>query len=389
MAAVDFLFIFPAVYAIIDLRLKQNIDRAATFAIVLIFISMIAVLAVSKGENLTFLWSFLFSFLAFTIKGYQAALRYVIVFYTIVFILLFSYVGKTLEAVEFIRFTAVSSIMVVLAYAYERSVFFALEKLNDQKNELESSNNELQQIQKVLLTAKDEIEDLHDYDLKQQKLAKKKQDELIKNQLKDDEFFKSKIFYKSSDILSGDMYSVYKVNKNNIFYFIVDGQGHGILPSLTTFSVATTINNYVARMQSFERMCDKILNTLKIVLNENEQLSYTLIHIDFENNNVNYAIGGMYKTFIHTADGLLELKANNIPAMIYSDKIHVSQIKFNGFQSILSYSDGLVEEEFDEKMICAKEMVSDEKKLDTIFEYLKYKQTEDDVTVVYIASKEV
>ncbi|MCV6606876.1 MAG: hypothetical protein OIF32_01595, partial [Campylobacterales bacterium] len=145
---------------------------------------------------------------------------------------------------------------------------------------------------KELERAKQKIEELHAYDTEQQTLARKKQKDIVTNQLKHDKDFKTKIFYQSSDILSGDVYSIYKLDENNIFYYIIDGQGHGILPSLTTFSAATTINNYASHMDDMEHMTERVMETLMITLDDCEQLSYSLIHLDLKNSVVNYSIGG-------------------------------------------------------------------------------------------------
>jgi serine phosphatase RsbU (regulator of sigma subunit) len=237
---------------------------------------------------------------------------------------------------------------------------------------------------KELEKAKKEIEELHNYDTDQQTLARNKQVDIVTNQLEEDPDFKTKIFYQSSDILSGDVYSIYKLDENNIFYYIIDGQGHGILPSLTTFSTATTINNYASHMNNMEHMVERVMETLLIVLDDCEQLSYSLIHLDLKNNIVKYSIGGMYTTFLETSSEIIELKANSIPAMIYTKELKISTKEFDSFKGIITYSDGLVEEEFEGEVISAKDLLIDDEKFEKTIAYLDGRKTDDDITVVHI-----
>ena len=240
---------------------------------------------------------------------------------------------------------------------------------------------------KELERAKQKIEELHTYDTEQQTLARRKQKDIVTNQLKNDPTFKTKVFYQSSDILSGDVYSIYKLDENNIFYYIIDGQGHGILPSLTTFSAATTINNYASHMDNMKHMVERVMETLMIVLDDCEQLSYSLIHLDLKNQCVHYSIGGMYTTFLKTKNEILELKANSIPAMIYTKELKISKVEFDSFEGIITYSDGLVEEEFEGEVISAKTLLEDQDKFDKTISYLDGRKTDDDITVVYIATE--
>ncbi|MCV6608612.1 MAG: ATP-binding protein [Campylobacterales bacterium] len=131
MAAVDFLLFFPAAFAIYKLRATKDIERAATNTAILLFISMIMVLVVAKAGDFTILWSFLFAFFIFVIKGYKEGLKYGIAFFIIVYTLSYNWIGDTLTATEFSRYVAVSLCLVAISYFYEKNVFLALSDLSE------------------------------------------------------------------------------------------------------------------------------------------------------------------------------------------------------------------------------------------------------------------
>jgi len=230
------------------------------------------------------------------------------------------------------------------------------------------------------------IRELYEYDFSQQMIAKNKVEMNIVNELVDDNDFLVDIIFLASDILSGDFYSIYKDN-DKIIYYVIDGQGHGISPALTVFSVSSIFIDSIKASNSLQELLDCMINYIKMSLLDEEQLSFTFIEIDLKTNILSYAIGGMYPTYVKLdEDELLKIKANNLPIMNFSDKVEVKSIDITGFKSIISYSDGIVENEISKKyhpknLIKTPSLLDDLRVLDA-----KYK--EDDITIVLINKKD-
>lgn len=269
-----------------------------------------------------------------------------------------------------------------------KSIKMLFKEVKKKNFELQKFNQTLEKkVEKRTKQLKDanlELEITRDYDVKQQKLAREKQEFIIVNDIKDDEKWKSRVVYKPSDILSGDGYSIFKNYKNDLIYFIIDGQGHGLLPSLTVFAVASTIRQYINTAKDLQEMTKHIIETLKVVLGDYEQLSYTIIWIHNGSKRIEYAIGGMYETIVKLQEKEVTLESNNIPAMNFMDTIKVDTIDMRGFQSIITYSDGLVEDPKIPKYFAPEKLINDPSLIIGVSGFLKYRKPEDDVTVVFI-----
>jgi len=229
----------------------------------------------------------------------------------------------------------------------------------------------------------DEINALHSYDLEQQHLAREKLEMGIVNDFNESE---SKLIYAPSDILSGDFYSLYKGEDGSRFLYIIDGQGHGISPALTVFAVSSIINKLVKRVSDLQELIDKLFPTIKTFLGEIEQLSYTMIKISADSKKLFYASAGMYPILIkQKRSDIQELKANNIPFMNFSQVPKVSEVDINEAESILLYSDGLVEHEENELKIFSPQVLIQEPNLiESAKSTISAMKLEDDVTLLYL-----
>ena len=191
---------------------------------------------------------------------------------------------------------------------------------------------------------KNEIEQEHNYRVQQEEIAREKLEAGIVDQLSVEECM---VLYKPYDTLSGDFYSTYKCGDGSIFAYIIDGQGHGVSPALTVFSVSSTINNLVNHHLDFEEIIKQLFLHVKNFLDDIEQLSYTIMKISADKNTITYCSGGMYPTLIKIGEETVKLKANNIPFMNFSDTPVVKSVDVKGWESLLIYSDGILEHEND------------------------------------------
>jgi PAS domain S-box-containing protein len=229
----------------------------------------------------------------------------------------------------------------------------------------------------------DKINALHCYDMQQQHIAREKLEMGIVNDLNDKE---CKVIYAPSDILSGDFYSLYKAEDGSRFLYIIDGQGHGVSPALTVFAVSSTMNQLVKRVSDLQELTDQLFPTIKTFLGEIEQLSYTMIKISADSKKLYYASAGMYP-FLIKEKGMKvkEVKANNIPFMNFSEAPIVTEIDIEGVESILLYSDGLVEHEDAELHVFSPQILIKEPLLiESAKATMNEMKLEDDVTLLYL-----
>lgn len=237
----------------------------------------------------------------------------------------------------------------------------------------------------LLKELNNEIKELHAYDTQQQNIAREKLEMGIVNDL--DEKV-CKVLYAPSDILSGDFYSIYKHEDGSIFLYIIDGQGHGISPALTVFAVSSTMNQLVNQVSDLTELTERLFPIVKTFLGEIEQLSYTMIKICPNSKKLFYTSAGMYPFLIKQKGKLIkEVKANNTPFMDFSKVPIVSEIDIIGFESILLYSDGLVEDEDSALDIFSpKKLIEKSSLIDNAIDIISTMKLEDDVTVLYLES---
>ncbi len=178
----------------------------------------------------------------------------------------------------------------------------------------------------------------------EQRLARTKQLGMITNDLLRDARFRVETLYYPSDILSGDTYSLHRTPQGGLFIYLIDGMGHGLLPSMTTFAVASVVRQSVAQEESFDQMLSRVSQTLHQALAESEQLSYIFLHLPPALDQIAYAIGGMYPVLVQTDQQLTELKANNPPFLNFMDRIEADTLSAAAIKGVLLYSDGVVED---------------------------------------------
>jgi two-component system, HptB-dependent secretion and biofilm response regulator len=234
-----------------------------------------------------------------------------------------------------------------------------------------------------------ELHEINKYRQEEEEKAHRKQLQMIQNDLESSNSFSTKLFFKPADILSGDSYSIHQQKDSSILLYIIDGMGHGVVPSLTTFAVAGRIREYISNHDNFDGLMQYLVNSLHGILDDAEQLSYSFVNIDLEEKEIKYAIGGMYPAIIMHDNEVVRYKANNIPMMNFTQSINVDTISFESFEKILLYSDGLVEEDgISSELFEPKKLIKDEILLDGMIDIFSKHKNEDDVTIIYLKNRE-
>ncbi len=224
--------------------------------------------------------------------------------------------------------------------------------------------------------------EINHYNHDEQTRAYAKQKGIITNDLEGDAHWQADILYKSSDIMCGDLYSIHKKEDGSLFLYLLDGMGHGIQPSLTVFAATTILKQSVNVVASLEELLEKLLESLRGILAEDEQLSYSIFHISPDRKKVNYINGGMYPTYIRSNDEIITLKANSLPIMPWTPSLQPASVEVEHFRSLIVYSDGVIEEEFDSFDGDFKKLLFDDEAMKNIMHEVQSKKTEDDTTIV-------
>lgn len=240
-----------------------------------------------------------------------------------------------------------------------------LEAIADQK----STAQKIQSINKALIS--------------EQKQARKKQLGMVTNDFVDDKNFVVKTFYKPSEILSGDTYSLHKTPDNGILVYIIDGMGHGLLPSFTTFAFSNAIRLGISQAESFADLLNRVSESLREALSDGEQLSFSIFHLPSDQSRIDYAIGGMYPSFLVDSGNISKLSANNPPFMSFMPPINYGSVELTNFNKLLVYSDGLTEDSDFGLSSEAIELLLEGDSFEWICEKLEEKSPEDDTTILY------
>jgi len=225
-----------------------------------------------------------------------------------------------------------------------------------------------------------ELRELYDYDKQQQLIAKKKLESTTVNDLENS----TNIIFHPADILSGDFYSIYRLEDSSILAYIIDGQGHGIPPSLTVFAVSSAIQNLIEDNLSFEEIINLLFQRIKNFLGEDEQLTYSFLHI--KDDIIKYASGGMYPFLVKHGEEVTKYKANNMPFMnFYRDMPNIKTLSIPKWERILVYTDGLIEDsDKTMKEFAPVNLLKNPEKFKELIPKLETKQFEDDITVMEI-----
>jgi len=239
-----------------------------------------------------------------------------------------------------------------------------------------------------ILQQKEQLHELHTYNISQQNIGKEKLEATIVNDITNDSRLDVDVIYHPSDVLSGDFYSIFKLKDGSILAYILDGQGHGISPALTIFAVSSTIASLVSVVENFEELVEKLFPMIQKFLGEVEQLSFIMLNIDCEQEILSYCAGGTYPVFIKLQDKILTIKSNNLPFMDFSMTPSIMKQDIKGWETLILYTDGLVEEiENILDKFHPENLLEDKTLFEKANNAIVQNNYEDDITVVKISKK--
>jgi PAS domain S-box-containing protein len=233
-----------------------------------------------------------------------------------------------------------------------------------------------------LIALNKKLDDINKNRNEQELLAKTKLESGIVNDLFKKDY---EIVFKASDIVNGDFYSIYKMNNGSTFVCLIDGQGHGISPALTVFAVSSMLKTVIYDAKDMHELISELHPNIKNFLSENEQISYTMLMISPDKKSLTYSTGGMYPFLIKKGDEVVRVKANNTPFMDFSYLPNSNTIDIDGWESIMLYTDGIIEHEHENiKKLLPDEIIKEPSSISDALEKISACEFEDDVTLIYL-----
>lgn len=157
------------------------------------------------------------------------------------------------------------------------------------------------------------------------------------------------IFYKPLDVLSGDIYSIRKLDDGSLFIFLADSMGKGLSASVTSILTSAHMNHIIDTEKTIVNgpltgTIQIFNNYIKRLLLEDEILSIIFMKINFENETMEYAGFSSPPIFVKDKNGGIKpIKCNNQPLTKYLSDIRTDEIDISDIQGIMAITDGLYE----------------------------------------------
>ncbi|MCX6076274.1 MAG: SpoIIE family protein phosphatase [Campylobacterales bacterium] len=202
--------------------------------------------------------------------------------------------------------------------------------------------------------------------------------------------------YKPLDAMSGDAYSVRKIDESREFYLVVDGMGKGLSASLTSMLITSFINHIIDKMKAansfdLKMLVDESIDYIKPILLDEEALAIDFIVLDSFKNCMDYAKFAMPAALmLNEQNEVIKIKSNNSPLSKYKSNFNISSVDTYGMSKFLFYSDGLIENSTHVEEQLYASLIEDDFKTSFSREELKnkiFEKTnlfEDDTTLIFI-----
>ena len=158
-------------------------------------------------------------------------------------------------------------------------------------------------------------------------------------------------FYQPLDIMSGDAYSIRKIDNFRTFYLVVDGMGKGLSASLSAMIMTSFINYTIDTMIKhntfdFQKLVCDTVEYIKPILLDEESLSIDYAILNDLEHKLEYAKFSMPVFLLQDTDQkLIKLKSNNPPLSKWCTSPRVNSYDTSNITKFLIYSDGIVENE--------------------------------------------
>ncbi|SHH22597.1 Serine phosphatase RsbU, regulator of sigma subunit [Anaerosphaera aminiphila DSM 21120] len=205
-------------------------------------------------------------------------------------------------------------------------------------------------------------------------------------------------FYKPSNILSGDMFDIFKINEDNIGIYMADSVGHGFAASMITMFIRIIIRNISSyKLLSPSKTLSEVAKKFA-TLNLDIELYFTCFYGVYNKKLSKFTFsnaGHFPAPILFQEDGEIELESSGYPITRYfkNVKYEDNSVKIDNFDKILLMTDGVVDAQNKRKKNYGSDQVLniirdnsiDELKIleDDIDNFIKGKQ-KDDMTALLL-----
>lgn len=171
----------------------------------------------------------------------------------------------------------------------------------------------------------------------------------VKNHRGDEYGVFMNILYKPLDVLSGDIYSIRRLEDGTVFLFLADSMGKGLPASVTSILTTAYINHIIDTegsevTSSLRNIIRLFARYIKGILLDDEILSIVLMKLDFVEEKMEFASFSSPPVMIKNRSGdVITLKCNNPPLTKYTSDFDIEEHDILDIKGILAMTDGLYE----------------------------------------------
>jgi CheY-like chemotaxis protein/anti-sigma regulatory factor (Ser/Thr protein kinase) len=157
------------------------------------------------------------------------------------------------------------------------------------------------------------------------------------------------ILYKPLDILSGDIYSIRKIDENKTFIFLADSMGKGLPASVTSIITTSYLNHIVDDAiakggVNMREVIERFNGYIKSLLLEDEILSITFMLLDFYEETLEYSSFSCPPIFYKDEEGNVgQIRCNNPPLTKYLEDFAINTFDMKDAVSLMALTDGMYE----------------------------------------------
>lgn len=364
-AIVDYSISGISLFILLFLKITKKVNISAHATVFLALILEIAIFAFIGKDGTGLYWMYLYPLFSIFLLGNKSGNIYS--FFLIFLIALglhfkpdfiiqypsnmllriiftYSFVLALTNVYEYVRYKTHRAFVKM----YEEKSSY-LEETLQQKEEISSINERLNEDTKIILAQKEELEEAHASIKSSINYAKRIQDAMLTSKEKIDEYFANNyfVFFNPRETVSGDFFYVNKVKKHLIFS-VADCTGHGVSGGFLTVLGITYLHEIVRKegMKKTGEVLNLLRKRIKTIFktfgtNTRNGLDINFCAVDTETNILQYS-GAYNPLWIVRDNELIEHDATRNPIGFYPKEqdfvTNVIQLQNN--DKIYLFSDG-------------------------------------------------
>jgi phosphoserine phosphatase RsbU/P len=154
-------------------------------------------------------------------------------------------------------------------------------------------------------------------------------------------------YYKPSELLSGDMFDVFKIDKESTGFYICDVVGHGISASMISMYVKQTVRAISKKSRDLNAVMSELHRTF-LALNFDDDIYFSIFYCVFDKNTkqLQYLNAGHNCVPLFKREGkITRLMAKGYPISNFFDSVNYSieTVQLKAGDNLLFYTDGITE----------------------------------------------